>query len=164
MSGTTTDFWWTAHAWPDSDEADANAEIVVRMKDHTATSGPLVVSPDPWGPAEDGPGDRSARMPRGWETFGRREAGVDFRTLRGSPLGRTALLVDLETPAASRLELFDLAGRRVRTLVDHELPAGATVVPWDGREDSGAQVRRGVYFARLSTADVRRTIRVFYAP
>jgi flagellar hook assembly protein FlgD len=102
-------------------------------------------------------------VPRAFETY-RRRVEVEFRALHGSPLGRTALLVDLEDPATSRLEVFDLAGRRVRVLVDQELPAGASVIPWDGREDNGTAVRRGVYFARLTTPAIQRTLRLLYAP
>jgi len=79
-------------------------------------------------------------------------------------VGGPVLLVDLDAPATVRLELFDLVGRRVRTLADRELPAGATIVSWDGREESGAPARRGVYFARLTTRESRHTVRLLYTP
>lgn len=165
LTGPTTDYWWTAHTWPDSGDTDPDAEIVVRMTDHTATSAVLVVSPSLWRSVESlGPGDASPRVPRELGTFRQRGAGPGFRTLRDSPLGRTALLVDLEGPSASRLEVFDLAGRRVRMLADRDLPAGATVIAWDGREENGSLARRGVYFARLTTPGFQRTIRVLHTP
>jgi flagellar hook assembly protein FlgD len=50
-----------------------------------------------------------------------------------------------------RLEIFDLAGRRVRSLASGVLPAGEVTREWDGRDDRGHGVRSGVYFVRLTT-------------
>jgi flagellar hook assembly protein FlgD len=50
----------------------------------------------------------------------------------------------------ARLALYDAAGRRVRTLVEGPLAAGQHTIGWDGRDDRGAQVASGVYFARLN--------------
>ena len=48
------------------------------------------------------------------------------------------------------LEIFDSAGRLVRTLLDHQArPAGRTDVVWDGRNHTGARVASGVYLCRL---------------
>jgi len=48
-----------------------------------------------------------------------------------------------------RLTVCDVAGRRVRELIDGPLAAGEQVVPWDGRADDGTRVRPGTYFAVL---------------
>jgi flagellar hook assembly protein FlgD len=45
--------------------------------------------------------------------------------------------------------IFDAAGRRVRTLVDREMPPGFYAVPWDGRTDDGRRVANGVYFYQM---------------
>jgi hypothetical protein len=50
-----------------------------------------------------------------------------------------------------RLDLFDLAGRRVRTLADGRLAAGPHVTTWDGRDEQLNRVPAGVYFVRLVT-------------
>jgi hypothetical protein len=54
-------------------------------------------------------------------------------------------------PAAgrARLAIYDLAGARVRTLVDGPLPAGPGALRWDGRDEHGAAVRPGAYWYRL---------------
>lgn len=59
----------------------------------------------------------------------------------------------LVTPQAGHvsLEVFDLAGRRVRTLETGVREAGSWVVPWDGRDAGGRSVASGVYFARFAT-------------
>jgi hypothetical protein len=53
----------------------------------------------------------------------------------------------------ARLMLFDLRGRRVRTLADELLPAGVTDVVWDGRDERGQALSSGIYFARLMLPD-----------
>jgi flagellar hook assembly protein FlgD len=45
--------------------------------------------------------------------------------------------------------LFDVTGRRVRTLIDGGLPAGAHRLIWDGRNSTGESVASGVYFLRF---------------
>jgi hypothetical protein len=47
------------------------------------------------------------------------------------------------------LEIVNVNGRVVRTLVDGELGPGPHTRVWDGRDDSGEAVASGVYFMRL---------------
>lgn len=47
------------------------------------------------------------------------------------------------------LEVFDVQGSRVRTLLDALTPAGENAVRWDGRDDRGGKVPAGLYFYRL---------------
>ena len=58
------------------------------------------------------------------------------------------------------LALFDLAGRRVRTLVSAQLAAGPQSITWDGRDDSGRAQASGVYFARLEAGPRRETAKL----
>jgi hypothetical protein len=57
-----------------------------------------------------------------------------------------------------RIEIFDLAGRRLRDLsVERLRPSGAHRVLWDGRDGAGRLVPPGVYAVRLAlTTDARR--------
>ncbi len=48
-----------------------------------------------------------------------------------------------------RLEIFDVAGRRIRSLEQGTRGAGLYAVSWDRRDATGALVRRGVYLVRL---------------
>lgn len=65
--------------------------------------------------------------------------------------GATRFAFALPVGARTRLALYDAAGRRVRTLVDAELPAGSHDVRWDARDDAGTAVRAGLYWARLES-------------
>ncbi len=71
----------------------------------------------------------------------------------------------MHVPAATtgRLELFDLAGRRVAAVRSGAMPAGDSFAEWNGRADSGAGVANGVYFARLATPLGTRTLRIAVA-
>ena len=52
-----------------------------------------------------------------------------------------------------RVRLYDLAGRVVRTLADRTYAGSQEYsVPWDGRDDTGRALARGVYFARIDYA------------
>ena len=47
------------------------------------------------------------------------------------------------------LEVFDVLGRQVQTLVDEFQPAGIHEVIWDGTDAHGRSVASGMYFYRL---------------
>jgi len=47
------------------------------------------------------------------------------------------------------LEIFDVSGRHVRTLVDRRMSAGRYSEIWDGKNTAGNQVASGVFFYRL---------------
>lgn len=52
-----------------------------------------------------------------------------------------------------RVDIFNILGRKVRTLVDREEPAGTYTVVWDGRSARGQLVSTGVYFYRFRAED-----------
>jgi hypothetical protein len=55
-------------------------------------------------------------------------------------------------PAArvqTRLAVFDVQGRRLRTLLDEMRQTGVHVVSWDGRDEAGRVVPAGLYLLRL---------------
>ena len=49
----------------------------------------------------------------------------------------------------AKLIIYDVNGRRIRTLVDKGLKAGVHEVVWDGSDDSGRAVTSGVYWSQL---------------
>ncbi len=56
----------------------------------------------------------------------------------------------IATPQHVRVQVFDVAGRAARTLVDRMLPPGRYAETWDGRDDAGRRLTPGVYYARLA--------------
>ena len=76
---------------------------------------------------------------------------VDFMNLRNNPLVSGITTVDFGLSKADRVEVkvFDVSGRLVRTLADRAFDAGAHTVTWDGADDRGRMVARGVYFTQV---------------
>ncbi len=73
---------------------------------------------------------------------------------------KTELRFELDRAGAVSLVVFDLAGRRVRRLVDGSLDAGRHRRIWDGRDDRGETVGSGVYLARLETRGISVSTRL----
>ncbi|MFO7653848.1 MAG: M6 family metalloprotease domain-containing protein [Candidatus Krumholzibacteriia bacterium] len=63
----------------------------------------------------------------------------------------TTIHYDLPVAGQVELQVFDLAGRRVRVLVSEKVEAGRHQVIWDGRNDTGARVASGTYIYRLNS-------------
>jgi len=56
-----------------------------------------------------------------------------------------------------KIEIFNILGQRVRTLVEQHFKAGYQKVEWNGKDDSGIEVASGVYFYKLQTEDFTKT-------
>jgi hypothetical protein len=69
----------------------------------------------------------------------------------------TVISFFLAETGTARLEVFDITGRRVRTLVHGFLRAGGHALPWDGCDDIGRPVSSGVYLARLGMGGISAT-------
>jgi len=67
--------------------------------------------------------------------------------------GATAVSFDMPSTGGVALEVIDIKGRIVRTLVDARMPAGRHSAAWDGRDGAGARVSPGVYFVRMSAGE-----------
>ena len=64
--------------------------------------------------------------------------------------GRVSWRLDLPAPVKVKLDIYDIMGRVNRTLVDGTLSQGTTTVAWDTSNSTGAPVRSGMYYAKLS--------------
>jgi hypothetical protein len=62
---------------------------------------------------------------------------------------RTVVRFSLAEDGPAKLIIYDVNGRRIRTLVDKGLKAGVHEVVWDGSDDSGRAVTSGVYWSQL---------------
>jgi large repetitive protein len=93
------------------------------------------------------------------------DAPVPFAHAAGGELGpaypnpfadNTSLRFSLDAPAHEvRIELYDVGGRRVQTVLDAPMARGTHIAGWDSRDAAGNRVAPGTYFARL-TVDGRR--------
>ena len=75
----------------------------------------------------------------------------------------TSIPYGLPERAWVTLDIFDIKGRRICTLVNESQERGFKSVPWDGRDGAGAAVPSGVYFYRLhagSSTETRKMVLV----
>ncbi len=125
-------------------------------------------------------------MPSRGEAWGRRRAPAGVEEAPGGPgtdAETTGSHVTIESPnplrsgaelrfeipagrqaQAARLGLYDAAGRRVRALDLGRLGPGVHGVIWDGRDDRGRRLDRGVYYVRVAVGDITRTHRTLLIP
>jgi len=154
LQGSSYTFPWTAGWIPDDDATPDQLEIRVRLKNDPSVISPILyirASQGDHDPYRDGAWARRVR-PEGQPGDGAPSSTVSFRALKETPLGTgIGLLVDLPAATDARVEIFDLTGRRVRTISSGTMPKGATVLMWDGRDDAGRPAPPGVVFARLTT-------------
>jgi hypothetical protein len=79
--------------------------------------------------------------------LGSRESAVVL-VARPNPFPGTGVMrLDIEHTTAGRaeVEVYDVTGRRVRSLADQAMPAGNITLTWDGTDERGVAVSSGVY-------------------
>jgi hypothetical protein len=59
------------------------------------------------------------------------------------------------------VEIYNVLGQRVRTLVNEDLSAGAHRITWDGRDSGGRTMPSGMYFYRIQAPGVTQVKKVF---
>jgi hypothetical protein len=69
----------------------------------------------------------------------------------------TDISFTLPEPHHVVMQVFNVRGQLVRTLIDADMSAGGHSVQWDSRDKNGRQVSSGVYFYRLTAGDVTAT-------
>jgi hypothetical protein len=89
-------------------------------------------------------------------------AELELQTPRPSPsVGSATLRWSQPQRDRVRLVVHDLNGRSIRTLQDGVVQdAGAHEAVWDGRDETGALGRPGIYFARLQVGKEMRQVRI----
>jgi hypothetical protein len=85
---------------------------------------------------------------------------LDFRLKQNYPnLFNPATTIEYSLPKRGHvtIELFNLLGQKVRTLVDEPKTAGSYQVIWDGKDDNGSEVASGIYLCKLQVGDESQT-------
>ncbi len=71
-----------------------------------------------------------------------------------NPFGdQTTLAFHMAQSARAQLRIYNALGQAVRSLADDYLDAGRHELVWDGRDESGLEVSRGVYLYQLEVLD-----------
>jgi len=73
--------------------------------------------------------------------------------------GSVNVSLELKSPAAAKLDIFNLRGQKLRTII---LPAatGTRELSWDGRDASGKDCPTGIYLIKASSGRHSQTIKV----
>jgi hypothetical protein len=69
----------------------------------------------------------------------------------------TSIRFDLPTTDQVTVDIYDVRGRRVLTLLSARLPAGMQQVTWNGRDSRGRSVSSGIYWYRVQTSQEHAT-------
>ena len=69
----------------------------------------------------------------------------------------TNIKFDLPVRGHVTLQIFDVAGRLVRTLVDETMEAATHTAVWNGTDDAGRVVSSGAYYCRVSSGGAMAT-------
>jgi flagellar hook assembly protein FlgD len=100
--------------------------------------------------------DDPAMSTRVASALGREPAG-SWRSVPNPTTRVTTLRFAADRSGAVTACIYDSAGRLIRTLPETLVQSGAHELTWDGRDDTGALVRSGVYFYRASIGGQRHT-------
>ena len=65
----------------------------------------------------------------------------------------TTIQFDVSESSSVRMEVFDMMGRRVATLVDATYSAGRYEVQWNATNDAGERVASGIYIYRMQAGE-----------
>ena len=68
--------------------------------------------------------------------------------------------IPISVPAlslAGRLDIYNVLGQRIRTLLSGPFDPGFHTIIWNGRDDTGRAVGAGLYFSVFETAEFRQT-------
>jgi flagellar hook assembly protein FlgD len=88
-------------------------------------------------------------------------SGFELAVGNPNPFANTSLIrFALPKRARATIEIFDVLGRKVRTLIDEELEPNAYERSWDGRSDSDAEVASGIYFVKMAAHDFHATRKI----
>ena len=53
------------------------------------------------------------------------------------------------------LNIYDISGKKVKSLINNNMDAGYININWDGINDSGAEISSGIYFVLLEMNNQR---------
>ena len=150
------------------DEDNLNALETAWWQDRDGDQIPDIVDncPDTPNPMQidtlmNGMGD--ACDPTGVEVETRLGDAFGLRGIEPNPF-RSSTKVVFALPEAGRatIEVFDVAGRRVRTLENREFAAGSHSVTWNGLDEGGRQVGAGIFLVRLVAGDHVSTAKIVH--
>ena len=88
-------------------------------------------------------------------------AAADISGIYPNPFnGQTTISFRLDTDMDVALEIYNVNGQRVATLVNGNMKAGTHSLPWDGTDITGAETAPGIYLCTLRAGSVITTKKI----
>jgi hypothetical protein len=72
----------------------------------------------------------------------------------------TTIHLSLREATEVSMVVYDVNGKRLRTVVNGTLPGGNHKITWNGRNDADNAVANGVYFCRVKAGTVEQTVKM----
>jgi len=96
----------------------------------------------------------------------RREGlGFGIRNIVPNPaVGRASVSFATSREGHAQVDVFDVAGQRVRTLANGLFEPGLHTVTWDGLDSQGGHARPGAYFVRVPSGAQSSTHMIILRP
>ncbi|MCK4577057.1 T9SS type A sorting domain-containing protein, partial [candidate division WOR-3 bacterium] len=72
------------------------------------------------------------------------------------------ILYSIPEETKCNIDVFDISGRRIKTLKDKIVKPGHHTVEWNGRNNDDKQVASGIYFYRLKTNNYSKMRKILF--
>lgn len=86
---------------------------------------------------------------------GPRAASLSVQVDPNPFMDQTTIRFQVTDSGSARLEVFDVAGRLIRTLLDRNLTPGVHATRWDGTNTQGQRLGSGAFWVQLTTGSRR---------
>jgi len=73
---------------------------------------------------------------------------------------KTSISYQLAKNTPVKLEIYNIRGQKIRTLVNDNKTVGLHHVLWDGKDEQDMQVSGGIYFCRIETNSFKETMKM----
>ena len=117
----------------------------------------------------DGDGNGIATIDMGCYEFGADSVGVTQNLIPNIPYQmtnypnpfnpETKIIFNLPEAGKAKVEIFNIKGQKVKTLMDCTTVPGDYELVWNGRNDAGKRIASGEYFAMLKVNDKEMAVR-----
>ncbi len=70
---------------------------------------------------------------------------------------KTTILFEIAEKGKTEVDIFNIKGQKVKTLLNENIEAGNHSIFWNGKNDNGQQVASGMYFYKVSVNGNQKT-------
>jgi hypothetical protein len=74
--------------------------------------------------------------------------------------GKTNIKYALKADGNVKLNIYNVLGQKVRSLVNGQTTAGYHAITWDGTNDNGQHISRGVYLCRFNAGEYTKSFKM----